>query len=130
MNPESISGQPAIPDEELIVSILGGEKNLYATLVRRYNQRLYRVGMAILNDDPDVEDAIRAGNSPRALRFLGWTSQEGEECGDFPITEAEPDLSLVMKEVSLTDGEGRVPVQFQYSNAVQGPEGPIPQPHV
>ena len=80
--------------------------------------------------DPDVEDAIRAGNSPKAVRFLGWTSLQGEECGDFPITEAEPDLSLVMKEVNLTNGDGKVPVQFQYSNAVQGPEGPIPQPHV
>jgi hypothetical protein len=36
----------------------------------------------------------------------------------------------VMQEVSLTNGDRKVPVQFQYSNAVQGPEGPIPQPHV
>jgi len=80
--------------------------------------------------DPDVEDAIRAGNSSKAVSFLGWTSLQGEECGDFPITEAGTDLSLVMKEVNLTNGGGKVPVQFQYSNAVQGPEGPIPQPHV
>ena len=80
--------------------------------------------------DPDVEDAIRAGNSSKAVSFLGWTSLQGEECGDFPITEAGTDLSLVMKEVNLTNGDRKVPVQFQYSNAVQGPEGPIPQPHV
>jgi hypothetical protein len=96
-------------------------KNAVATFYHELNEA---------RTDPDVEDAIRAGNSPRAVGFLGWTSQEGEECGDFPITEAEPDLSLVMKEVSLTNGDGKVPVQFQYSNAVQGPEGPIPQPHV
>jgi hypothetical protein len=96
-------------------------KNIVATFYHELNEA---------RTDPDVEDAIRARNSPRVLRFLGWTSQEGEECGDFPITEAAPDLSLVMKEVSLTNGEGRVPVQFQYSNAVQGPEGPMPQPHV
>jgi hypothetical protein len=96
-------------------------KNVVATFYHELNEA---------RTDPDVEDAIRAGNSPKAVRFLGWTSQEGEECGDFPITEAEPDLSLVMKEVSLTNGDGKVPVQFQYSNAVQGPEGPIPQPHV
>jgi hypothetical protein len=96
-------------------------KNVVATFYHELNEA---------RTDPDVEDAIRAGNSPKAVGFLGWTSQEGEECGDFPITEAEPDLSLVMKEVSLTDGDGKVPVQFQYSNAVQGPEGPILQPHV
>jgi hypothetical protein len=51
---------------------------------------------------PDVEDAIRAGNSPNATKFLGWTSQQGEECGDFPMTEAGFNLSLVMKEVNLS----------------------------
>jgi len=96
-------------------------KNVVATFYHELNEA---------RTDPDVEDAIRVGNSVRAVGFLGWTSQEGEECGDFPITEAEPDLNLVMQEVGLTNGGGKVPVQFQYSNAVQGPEGPIPQPHV
>ena len=45
---------------------------------------------------------------------------------DFAVFEANP-LSQV-KEVSLTSGSGTVPVQFQYSNAVKGPEGPIPTP--
>jgi len=77
--------------------------------------------------DPDVEDAIRAGDDPSAVRFLGWTSQQGEECGDFPVFEANP-LSQVFQEVPLTNGNGTVPVQFQYSNAVEGPEGPTPNP--
>ncbi len=34
-----------------------------------------------------------------------------------------------MQEVPLTDGSNSVPVQFQYSNAVHGPEGPIPAPY-
>lgn len=79
--------------------------------------------------DPDVEDAIKAGNDPKGARFLGWVSRQGEECGDFPMSEVGPSLSLVMKEVPLTSGGGTVPVQFQYSNAVRGPEGPIPAPH-
>ena len=60
MNPEEITGQSSVSDEELIVSILRGEKNLYAVIVRKYNQRLYRVGLAILNDDREVEDAMQA----------------------------------------------------------------------
>jgi len=78
--------------------------------------------------DPDVEDAIRAGNAPAGVKFLGWTSRQGEECGDFPIFEAG-DLGDVFVEVPLTDGSGTVPIQFQYSNAVHGPEGPIAAPH-
>jgi hypothetical protein len=73
--------------------------------------------------DPDVEDAIRTSDDS----FLGWTSRQGEECGDFPVFEAKP-LTLVFQEVSLENG-GTAPVQFQYSNAVHGPEGPIPKPH-
>jgi hypothetical protein len=77
--------------------------------------------------DPDVEDAIRAGNDPKATKFLGWTSKQGEECGDFPVFEANP-LSQVFQEVKLADGSGTVPVQFQYSDTVHGPEGPISKP--
>jgi hypothetical protein len=79
--------------------------------------------------DADVEDAIRAGNDPKAVKFLGWMSRFGEECGDFPMTEVGSRLQLVMKEVHVADGSV-VPVQFQYSNAVHGPEGQIAAPHV
>jgi len=79
--------------------------------------------------DPDVEDAILAGNDPKAVKFLGWMSRQGEECGDFPMSEVGASLSLIMQEVALADGSGKVPVQFQYSNAVGGPEGPIEKPH-
>lgn len=79
--------------------------------------------------DADVEDAIKAGNDPQGAKFLGWMSRQGEECGDFPMSEVGPNLDEIMKEIELTDESGTVPVQFQYSNAVHGPEGPIPAPH-
>jgi hypothetical protein len=75
--------------------------------------------------DADVEDAVRTGKT----NVLGWTSKQGEEVGDFPIDETNGNLALVFQEVPLADGTGTVPVQFLYSNAVHGPEGPIPQPH-
>ncbi|MBC8116937.1 MAG: hypothetical protein H7062_21280, partial [Candidatus Saccharimonas sp.] len=77
--------------------------------------------------DPDVDDAIRDGTTAGA-RFLGWTSDSGLEIGDYPIAEARQ-LKQVFVEVPLADGSGLVPVQLQYSNAVHGPEGPIPYPH-
>lgn len=48
-----------ISDAYLIKAILAGEKNLYTQIVRRHNQRLYRVGMSILNDEMEVEDAMQ-----------------------------------------------------------------------
>ena len=94
-------------------------KNVVATLYHELNEA---------RTDPDVQDAIRHAGDPAAERYLGWTSDRGEECGDYPIDESR-DLSTVVREVTLTDGSGTVPVQFQYSNAVHGPEGPIPEPH-
>ena len=78
--------------------------------------------------DADVEDAIRAGNSPNANSFLGWYSPRGGEIGDIPIEEAGPDIELVMKEVPLVRG-GTAPIQLMWSNAVGGPEGPIAKRH-
>ena len=94
-------------------------KNVVATFYHELNEA---------RTDADVEDAINAGSSPSADKFVGWVSAQGEECGDFPVSEANP-LTQVFKEVPLADGSGTVPVQFQYSNAVHGPEGPISAPH-
>jgi hypothetical protein len=80
--------------------------------------------------DPDVEDAIRAGDTPAANRLLGWYSDKGGEIGDIPMDEAGPSLGSVMKEVPLTSGGGKtVPIQLMWSNAVGGPEGPIAKKH-
>ena len=93
-------------------------KNVVATFYHELNEA---------RTDPDVEDAIRAGNDPSATKLLGWTSKQGEECGDFPVFEANP-LTEVFQEVQLTDKSGTAPVQFQYSDEVHGPEGPRPTP--
>ena len=73
--------------------------------------------------DADVSDAIAQNDND----FLGWMSRQGREIGDQPIFAANP-LSRVFQEVSVAS-RTRVPVQFLYSNAVHGAEGPIPQPH-
>jgi hypothetical protein len=89
-------------------------KNVVGTLYHEINEA---------RTDPDVNDAIENGNND----FLGWTSRNGKEVGDQPIFVAN-DLRLVFQEVE--DGTaGKIPVQFMYSNAVHGAEGPISRPH-
>lgn len=75
--------------------------------------------------DADVDDAM---TSPLGMAVLGWTSDSGNEVGDYPIAEATQ-LLQVFQEVPLADGSGTVPIQLCYSNAVHGPEGPIEYPH-
>ena len=36
-----------------------GKKTYTPNIVRKYNQRLYRVGMSIINDDAEVEDVMQ-----------------------------------------------------------------------
>src|SRR6478735_11036566 len=46
-------------DEEVVRRVLEGETALYEILMRRYNQRLYRVARAILRDDAEAEDVMQ-----------------------------------------------------------------------
>jgi hypothetical protein len=62
--------------------------------------------------------------------YRGRTSWRPSTTSSARRAEVGSDLGLVMKEIPLTDGSGTVPVQFQYSNSVAGPEGPIQAPHV
>lgn len=48
-----------LSDTELVSRVLSGEKNLFEWIMRRYNQRLFRVGIAILGDEMEVEDAMQ-----------------------------------------------------------------------
>lgn len=48
-----------VSDEEIIAGIVNGEKRLFALLIRKYNQRLYRIGMSVLDNEAEVEDAMQ-----------------------------------------------------------------------
>jgi hypothetical protein len=72
--------------------------------------------------DPDVGDAIRQNDR----RFLGFNSNRGQEIGDQPLSANS--LDRVFKEVLTLPGPRPTPVQFMYSNAVHGAEGPAEKP--
>jgi RNA polymerase sigma-70 factor (ECF subfamily) len=46
-------------DEEVVQRVLEGETALYEIIMRRYNQRLYRVARAILRSDTEAEDVMQ-----------------------------------------------------------------------
>ena len=48
-----------LPDEEVVRRVLEGETALFELIMRRYNQRLYRVARAILRDDAEAEDVMQ-----------------------------------------------------------------------
>jgi len=62
MNHTSLKHDAAIlpiSDEEVVRRLRAGETGLFEVIMRRYNQRLYRVARAILRDDTEAEDVMQ-----------------------------------------------------------------------
>src|SRR5262245_49280927 len=49
----------ALSDEEILGRVKGGETSLFEILMRRYNQRLYRVARSILRTEHEAEDVMQ-----------------------------------------------------------------------
>ena len=48
-----------LSEDEILNRIVRGEKDLYALIIRRYNQRLYRIALSIMNNELEVEDVMQ-----------------------------------------------------------------------
>jgi len=49
----------SLPDEEVVARVRAGESALFEVLMRRYNQRVYRVARSILGSDTEAEDVMQ-----------------------------------------------------------------------
>ena len=52
-------GGPVLTDAEVVQRVKAGEGALFELLMRRYNQRLYRVARSIVKDDAEAEDVMQ-----------------------------------------------------------------------
>jgi RNA polymerase sigma factor (sigma-70 family) len=46
-------------DSELIDKIIQGDKRLYEGIIRKYNQRLYRIARAFIKNEDEIEDVMQ-----------------------------------------------------------------------
>lgn len=73
MSPTALLQPAAVPatlsDEEVVERVLAGDTSLFEILMRRYNQRLFRVARGILADDAEAEDVMQEAYV-RAFREL------------------------------------------------------------
>lgn len=67
----------ALSDEEVIQRVLAGETALYEIIMRRHNQRLYRVARAIVRDPDEAEDVMQE-SYVRAYVHLGQFAGEAK----------------------------------------------------
>src|SRR2546426_12113216 len=94
-------------DQEVVGRIRAGDTALYEIIMRRYNQRLYRVARAILRDDAEAEDVMQdayvrayqhldqfAGRAP----FSAWLTR-------IAVHEALARLRLRNRKTQLDDND-------------------------
>lgn len=48
-----------IPDDDVVTGVRAGERGLYELLMRRYNQRLFRVVRSVVTNDGEAEDVLQ-----------------------------------------------------------------------
>jgi RNA polymerase sigma-70 factor (ECF subfamily) len=48
-----------LPDRDIVRRVRGGESALFEILMRRHNQRLYRVARAVVKNESEVEDVMQ-----------------------------------------------------------------------
>jgi RNA polymerase sigma-70 factor (ECF subfamily) len=48
-----------LTDEQIVAQVLGGHTALFELLMRRYNERVYRVARAVVRDEHEAEDVMQ-----------------------------------------------------------------------
>ncbi len=56
---KAATSQEPLSDEEVVVRVLAGQTAMFEVVMRRHNQRLYRVARAILRNDGEAEDVMQ-----------------------------------------------------------------------
>lgn len=62
-------------DEEIVERILKGEKHLYEILMRKYNSRMFRISMSVINDDADAEDIMQTAYINAYLQLASFNKK-------------------------------------------------------
>ena len=59
VNAQVLEEWDTLTDEQVVGRVLTGQTALFEILMRRYNERMYRVARAIVRDDSEAEDVIQ-----------------------------------------------------------------------
>ena len=59
MNEAARRGREALSDGEVVARVRAGDLDIFEILMRRYNQRLYRIAWSVLRNDAQAEDVVQ-----------------------------------------------------------------------
>jgi len=105
-------------DEEIVKKILRGETALFEVLMRKYNERLYRISLSIVNDGDAAEDIMQTAyiNAYRQLVNFEGRSSFGTWLTRILINESllykkrEQRTQQLVMETTFTDEHDETPL--------------------
>jgi len=105
-----------LTDEEIVQRVRAGDASLYEVLVRRHNQRLYRVARAIVRNDAEAEDVMQDAyvrafahldQFEGRARFGAWLTR-------IAVNEALARVRMQQRMQPLPDDEGEYSMRANY----------------
>jgi len=103
-----------LDDAELVRRIRGGETALFELVMRRYNQRLFRVLRALLRDEAEAEDVLQDAYV-RAYAHLGQLEQPER-------------LASWLTHIAVHEAKARLRRRGRFADVKEGPLRAVPSP--
>lgn len=117
------------PDAALVELARAGDQGAIRTLVRRHNQRLFRVARAIVRDDAEAEDVVQASYVSAFTHLAGfrgeaelatWLTRITIREATSRLRQARP--SAALEQVELEQGASAQIIQFPFIRPQPDPE--------
>lgn len=126
------------PEAELITRILGGERDLYGTLVKRYQEQLYRHALGMVRDPDAAADLVQDSfvkayaslSTSQSDRFGAWLFRIlRNRCTDYLRQKRLRDVSLDgdMQYASQRPGPDRDLERVELRAAMEGALAALPE---
>ena len=103
-----------LDDAELVRRIRAGETALFELVMRRYNQRLFRVLRALLRDEAEAEDVLQDAYV-RAYAHLGQLEQPER-------------LASWLTHIAVHEAKARLRRRGRFADVKEGPLRAVPSP--
>ncbi|MGC2215932.1 MAG: RNA polymerase sigma factor [Silvibacterium sp.] len=111
-------------DLEIVERVRAGDTALYEIIMRRYNQRLYRVARAILRDDAEAEDVMQDAyvRAYQHLHQFAGSAQFSTWLTRIAVNEALHRLRMRNRERQLEDVEDNGDASMNMARTSLDPE--------